>query len=333
MPQLELGPPGLAISRQEGRGDAPVLTLRFGPVTGATLRPDGIDIALGLEPLEIPEGREAAPELWYAAGAVRTEQIDDLMLAHAGDRLVGCWYRPHGAAEDPGAITEQAYHAILEACQERGFGHLVRAWNYFPAINQELNGQERYRSFCAGRARVFEALPDFERHLPAATAIGTHADGMLIYFIAMREATLRIENPRQVSAFRYPRQYGPRSPSFARARMSQEACGAAELFISGTASIVGHESRHAEDLEAQIDESLRNIGVLLAAASEEGAVALRDPGDLSMLKVYLRHRADGARAQRHLRECLGEDVDILLLHGDICRSELLVEIEGLYREG
>ncbi len=333
MPQLELGPPGLAISRQEGPGASPVLALRFGGVTGATLRPDGIDIALGLEPMEIPEGAEVAPELWYAAGAVRTEQVDELMLAQAGDRLVGCWYRPHGADEDPEAITEEAYRAILEACRDRGFGHLVRAWNYFPAINQSVDGQERYRSFCAGRARVFEALPDFERDLPAATAIGTHVDGMLIYFIATRETTLRIENPRQVSAFRYPRQYGPRSPSFARARMSQDEGGAAELFISGTASIVGHESRHPGDLEAQIDESLRNIGVLLEAASEEGSVALRDPGDLSMLKVYLRHRADGARAWGHLRQCLGEDVDILMLHGDICRSELLVEIEGLYRQG
>lgn len=333
MPQLEFPPAGLAISRQEDRETRPVLTLHFGACTAATLRPDGIDIELGLEPLEIPEGAEADPELWYVAGPVRTEQVDDLMLAQAGDRLVGCWYRPHGADDDPEAITEEAYRAILEACRDRGFGHLVRAWNYFPEINAGLNGQERYRGFCAGRARVFEALPDFERDLPAATAIGTHVDGMLIYFIAMRETTLRIENPRQVSAFRYPRQYGPRSPSFARARMSQGAGGAAELFISGTASIVGHESRHAGDLEAQIDESLRNIGVLLQAASEEGPVALRDPSDLSMLKVYVRHRADGARAQRHLRQALGESVDILLLHGDICRGELLVEIEGLYREG
>ncbi len=311
-------------------GAAPVV-IRFGGSSGVEPRAGRLEIRVGLEPLgdgsgwvecwSLPEG---------AAGETGVEGA--LTYLRSDDCLVGCWAAPMDANDDPDPVTERAYREILAACGALGFKYLVRVWNYLPAINHAVGGQERYRGFCSGRARVFEALPAYERILPAATAIGTHSDGLLIYFIATREAAARIENPRQVSAYRYPRQYGPRSPSFARASLWQSGPQAAELFISGTASIVGHESRHVGDLGAQIDESLRNIGVLLEEAATHHPVRADAPRELSALKVYLRRAADTPAAAAHLRARLGHDVPWLLLHGDICREELLVEIEGLYSE-
>ncbi len=305
--------------------------VRFGGRSGVECRPGQLEIRVGLQP--VGSGGEWL-EYWTLPEGTRGETGVEGALAflHSEHCLVGAWFQPLGTTEDPEPMAEDAYREILTACRARGFAHLVRVWNYFPAINEPVAGQERYRGFCSGRARVFEALPGYEQILPAATAIGTHGDGLLIYFIATREAAARIENPRQVSAFHYPRRYGPRSPSFARASLWQSGPEVAELFISGTASIVGHESRHAGDLEAQIDESLRNIGVLLEQANLHHRMSAETPQALSLLKVYLRHAADATAAEDHLRRHLGHDVPWLLLHGDICREELLVEIEGLYSE-
>ncbi|AKJ95119.1 hypothetical protein TVD_06985 [Thioalkalivibrio versutus] len=309
---------------------APVV-IRFGGASGVERLPGRLEIRVGLEPLG---GESDWAECWSLPDGAEGETGVEGSLSYLchKDCLIGCWIQPLDAAGDPDPLTERAYREILAGCRSLGFEHLVRVWNYLPAINDPVAGQERYRGFCSGRARVFEALPEYEQFLPAATAIGTHSDGLLIYFIATREAAARIENPRQVSAYHYPPQYGPRSPSFARASLWQSGPESAELFISGTASIVGHESRHVGDLEAQIDESLRNVGVLLEQAATDHPVRVERPRDLSLLKVYLRHAADASAAERHLRSRLGHDVPCLLLHGDICREELLVEIEGLYSE-
>lgn len=306
-----------------------VLTLRFGGESGVCRRADGLDIRVGLDPLA---GTDAV-EYWTTSEAVETGVRGDLVYACGESFLLGCWFQAHAPEDDPDAATEAAYREILAACEALGFGYLTRVWNYLPAINAARAGQERYRSFCTGRARVFEALPAYENILPAATAIGTHGDGLLVYFVATGRPPERVENPRQVSAFRYPRQYGPRSPSFARASLWFARPDSAQLFISGTASIVGHESRHPGNLEAQIDESLRNVGTVLGEAAAHHPIAPGEPADLALLKVYLRHPEDAPRAARHLRERVGERVAVMILHGDICRAELLVEIEGHYAPG
>jgi chorismate lyase/3-hydroxybenzoate synthase len=130
---------------------------------------------------------------------------------------------------------------------------------------------------------------------------------------------VRVENPRQVSAWRYPRQYGSTPPSFARA-MSLPALDA--LAISGTAAVVGHASAHHDDLDAQLEETLVNLEALLASADMSAGFDTQSP-----LKAYVRHGADAARVHDFLQQRL-PGVPVLLLHGDICRGELLVEIDG-----
>ena len=73
-----------------------------------------------------------------------------------------------------------------------------------------------------------------------------------------------VENPRQVSAYRYPRQYGPQAPSFARAMLPPSQ--AMPLLLSGTASVVGHESKHHDCVESQLAETFANFDSLIAAA-------------------------------------------------------------------
>ena len=114
-------------------------------------------------------------------------------------------------------IRDSAYANLSVFVRTRGFPHLLRSWNYLDAITEGEGDAERYRRFCVGRAAGLGEVQIGT--LPAATAIG-RCDGvrtLQVYWLAARRPGTPVENPRQVSAYRYPRQYGPQSPSFARA--------------------------------------------------------------------------------------------------------------------
>lgn len=266
-------------------------------------------------------------EVWRSAEPVTQHCDEEVVLRGNGHCAFGHVLVREAEHGDIETATRFAYERMLRTLHRYGYEHMVRVWNYFPAINQAEAGRERYQGFCIGRHAALSAAPDFEHHLPAATAIGTCAPGLLIYFLAARQPGSQVENPRQVSAFHYPSQYGPRSPSFSRAVHKDWEQGAS-FYISGTASVVGHASRHRQDLRAQIEETVRNLDALAGAAQAQQR-GLRFPQDLAALKVYLRHEHDQAQAAGLLRSLLGADVPTLYLRGDICRSDLLMELEAV----
>ena len=155
--------------------------------------------------------------------------------------------------------------------------------------------------------------------------------GLVIYFLAGKQPGLQVENPRQVSAFRYPRQYGPKSPSFARATLVGAGAGA-RLLVSGTASVVGHESLHVGDPQRQLGETLVNVDTLLAAMRERHfAQVPNEAVRPESLKLYLRNPADLAALEPQLARLRGAaPAPLLRLQGDVCRDDLLLEIEAVY---
>jgi len=224
--------------------------------------------------------------------------------------------------------SEHAYTSILEFIQQKEFPHLIRLWNYFPEINQIVDDRERYQSFCIGRYKAFNKLTEFERSLPAATAVGSHGGGLVIYFIATAKAGVQVENPRQISAYHYPKKYSPKSPSFARATLKHWPT-VSQFFISGTASIVGHETLHEENVLIQLEEILKNIDALVETVRDTHQQPIRDITDLSLMKVYIRNPDHYAMIYEALSQRVGKDVSVIYLQGDICRENLLLEIEAL----
>jgi chorismate lyase/3-hydroxybenzoate synthase len=95
------------------------------------------------------------------------------------------------------------------------------------------------------------------------------------------------------------------------------------MFISGTASITGHETRHIGDLNSQIAETIENLRTLNQAAAR-----LSPPGEYWACKIYLRDPAYREPVSRALEAAFGPRCQCLYLHADICRPELLVEIEA-----
>ncbi|MBC7682077.1 MAG: hypothetical protein H7172_07070, partial [Ferruginibacter sp.] len=227
-------------------------------------------------------------------------------------------------------VSEQAYLAVFAALESLGYPHLLRVWNYFSAINAETCGMERYLQFNIGRQDAFRKVArPFLTDAPAACALGTHGGGLNVYFLAAKVPPLAIENPRQVSAYFYPDQYGPRTPSFSRAALAPLP-GQRWLFISGTASIVGHQTLHAGDVRAQTEETLRNIAILLAQANLAEVSKGTEAWTWAAMqyKVYVRHAADFEAVRAVLDAQLPPAAVRIYVQADVCRDDLLMEIEA-----
>lgn len=283
-------------------------------------------------PLE-PHG-PAPLEVWRGSGPVLRGRDGDVAWAEDGALQFGAIEldeRPDPAGgSDIEATSDRLYRRLLEVLQQRGYPHLLRVWNYLDGITLGEGDEERYRQFCVGRARGLGGHVDTQT-LPAATAIG-RVDGarrLQVYWLAARVPGTPLENPRQISAYRYPRQYGPQPPSFARA-MLPPVNSAMPLMLSGTAAIVGHESQHIGSVVTQLDETLANFDSLLAAARSQWPVLPAHFGPHSRLKVYVRHEDELEAVARALDARLGPDVPRVVLHAAVCRRELRVEIDGVH---
>ncbi len=232
-------------------------------------------------------------------------------------------------AGDIEAATRQGYASLL--ARVRGSTHpwLLRIWNYLGAINAGHGDEERYRRFCVGRAAAVDAA--FNDPPPAATAIGHDGGTGTLQIVALCSNTpaLALENPRQTPAWSYPRQHGPVSPGFSRGALLDAEGAAPTLLASGTASIVGHVSRHVDDPAEQLRESLRNLDALLEAGSQRAGRRFGVHG-CQALRIYLRRPTDLATAQAVMAASGVAGDRAVYLRGDVCRRELDVEIEGVF---
>lgn len=260
----------------------------------------------------------APHECWTVAGTVSHGWSDDLRWACGGGWRFVAIEVDETAQGGIEAACEHAYERLLSHVAASPEANLLRIWNYLDAINTGDGDTERYRLFCSARARRMAAY-GVDRY-PAATAIGHHGPHrrLQVYALCAATAGTALENPRQVSAWEYPRQFGPTAPSFARAMQLPQG----GLAISGTAAVVGFASHHTGDVTAQANEAVANLNVLLRRA------ALPAFDASSPLKVYVRHPEDVPAVRTVLAQRLDPAVPHLLLHGDICRRELLVEIDG-----
>ncbi|HEX9981710.1 MAG TPA: Rid family hydrolase [Thermoanaerobaculia bacterium] len=293
--------------------EPPLAVVSFGE------RLDGATIHVPMPQL----GRIPVAEVWPARREPRVWQEAGFTLAEDGQTLFGAIAVEESEALEP--LTRGVYSRAIALVRKHGYPYFLRMWNHVGDINGVDGGTERYQRFCVGRWQAFaEAGYALASDLPAASAVGIQgARGLVTYFVAGRAPGMQVENPRQVSAYHYPRRYGPKSPSFSRATVAGET-----LFISGTASVVGHETVHAGNVTAQLDETLRNIGVVAERALPNGGLA-----NVAVTKTYVRDANDQASIAAALEPAMSASCAHLYLAADICRADLLLEIEAVARNG
>jgi len=235
--------------------------------------------------------------------------------------------------------TTEAYLAVRAQLVAGELRHPIRIWNLIPDIHGAMPGAiDRYMVFNAGRYAAYHDWyaggAEFEVSMATATGVGYDGPDLIIHVLAAAAPGTPVENPRQVRAYRYSSRYGPMPPCFARATVVPADVGeGATLLVGGTSSVRGEASVHVGDVAAQTRETLANIAHLIVAARgcESGEVDVEaELRRFESMRIY-HVRAD----QREV--ILGEvwpRIDHLppgrvdVVRADICRADLLVEIEG-----
>jgi chorismate lyase/3-hydroxybenzoate synthase len=249
--------------------------------------------------------------------------------------------RVAGAVDLPPAEFErrtlEAYVAIAEQLAASPHRHPVRFWNHVPFITDPADaGRDNYMVFNAGRFHAFSewlgSPARFARDVATASATGHWGRDLVVHCLASGAAGVAVNNPRQVAPYHYSQRFGPLPPCFARATRLAGA-GHNFLLVGGTASVRGEDSVHVDDLVAQLSETKVNLASLVAAAVGTKITpsvklarllaAFRD------LRVYFPDRRHEREIESFVRASFPDLRQLEMLHADLCRAELLVEIEGV----
>ena len=256
----------------------------------------------------------------------------------------------HGAGlmGDPGdSITEaaeKAFEAALKILHAEGLSvhHIFRQWNYIEKIaflDKESGTHQNYQDFNDVRSRYYEK-GNFRNGYPAATGIGMDTGGVIIDFIALSESDLvrimPIQNPGQVDAHRYSENVlmgktsGKCTPKFERAKVITFD-SRHYFYVSGTASILGEKTVHDGDVEKQTLTTIENIYRLFSKENQDSLGIHFDVSKIlfSHLRVYVKHEEDIPLVRKVCQEKLHSSSSLFLV-SDVCREELLVEIEGVF---
>jgi enamine deaminase RidA (YjgF/YER057c/UK114 family) len=233
-------------------------------------------------------------------------------------------------------------NALLQAGS--GFEHVVRTWFYLGGITELEAGSTRYEGLNRARADFYQtihfghSLPvrnGIHRVYPASTGIGTRGPELVTSCVALETARkdiaiIPLENPQQTSAYAYGAHYSRQAPKFSRG-MALVTENYVTTWISGTASIVNSESCYAGDIQAQTEQTIDNIERLISRQNFKQH-RIRRAGatlnDLTKIRVYLKRPEDLAACRAVCEKRFGSVPSIYVV-ADICRPELLVEIEGV----
>ncbi len=229
------------------------------------------------------------------------------------------------------------FHSIQNLLDKAGFSlsTVIRQWNYIEDILGFEGSKQRYQEFNNVRSEYY-SNHFHETGFPAATGIGMKHGGIIIEFVAVNAPdaiSLPLDNPGQVAAHAYSpvvlagENHLPKAtPKFERARYL-ELFGQKQLFISGTASIRGEKTAGIGNPEEQTWITIENIQRLYSDERIHPLAGYSVKPTYGHARVYLKNRKDFPVVKKTFKTFYG-NLPVVYLIADICRNDLLVEIEG-----
>lgn len=231
----------------------------------------------------------------------------------------------------------------LMASSGFGFCDIIRQWNYVENITlldeKECKELQNYQAFNNVRSQYY-AKSEFKSGYPAATGIGVDCGGMLVEVIAVKKSTdmevKGLSNPLQVDAHDYSKDVlvgdaaiKKTTPKFERAKyVGNHASGL--VFVSGTASILGEKTVHIDDIENQTLTTIKNINLLVSGKNLcDSDIHLKVPLKLLNYRVYVKRPQDYDQVKTLCEKYLGK-APVIYTRADVCRDNLLVEIEAAF---
>lgn len=195
------------------------------------------------------------------------------------------------------------------------FSHVVRTWLYLDRL------LEWYGPFNRVRTQFFEERGIFDRLVPASTGIGMRnpAGAALItdaFAVKPKDTSITIEevkSPLQCAAAEY-------KSSFSRA-VEIGYPDYRRLMISGTASITPDgRTAHLDDTKAQITLTMDVVQEILKSRD-------MDWEDTTRAICYFKNMQEAPLYTQYCHENNLPKFPVALAHADVCRDDLLFEIE------
>ena len=230
--------------------------------------------------------------------------------------------------------------------EDMTFDNIVRQWNYIGSIlntkRRKLIISQNYQVFNKVRFDNYSGyrqIPGF----PAATGVGMNYRGVVIDFCAIRAndniQIISVKNPRQINPYNYDqniligsptlRQENKQPPLFERAKLLTYN-GKWRIFVSGTASIIGQETIGIGDVEKQTLVSIENIEKLICIENLVNNcpnLFFKTPNKYNHIRVYVKNAGDISLVKSICTNHF-DNIPAIYLQADICRNDLLVEIEA-----
>jgi enamine deaminase RidA (YjgF/YER057c/UK114 family) len=265
----------------------------------------------------------AAIQIWAVSGAgvtpveLRGEIVGSVF---ENDHVRYCRLGGLAPVETQAGNMEQA-RAVLELMEDglhaagMNFGNAIRTWFY----NYRM--LDWYGEFNAVRTQFFNERGVFDGLVPASTGVGGR-NGAGAALMAECLACVPLDTGVEATAVGSPLQcpapaYGS---SFSRA-VELATPEMRRLYVSGTASIsLDGRSIHIGDVERQVERTMEVAEAILKSREMSWADVTRAIG-------YYKQAADCALFGGH---CKGMGLPVLpiaLVKNDICRDDLLFEIE------
>jgi len=225
---------------------------------------------------------------------------------------------PHDLSASREAQTTAVFEGIEDALGDAGmtFANVARTWLYMDKI------LEWYEPFNRARDAFFRSRKVYDGLVPASTGIGSAnlcGSAITACAIAVKpkvRGAVTVEavpSPLQCAALEY-------GSSFSRA----VEIGTPEyrtLMVSGTASIEpGGATAHVGDVKKQIQLTMEVVEAILTS---------RGMGwkDATRAVMYLKKAAYMEVWQAWLKAHALESMPLITIEADVCRDDLLVEIE------
>jgi len=216
--------------------------------------------------------------------------------------------------------TEQAEQTfdMMEAAIKLGgmdFSNIVRTWLYLDELLQWYDSFNKVRDDFFRRRGVFDALVPASTGIsganPAGAAVTAGAMGIQVLSDSVRASAL--PSPLQCPALEY-------GSSFSRAiELGQPHCK--RVIVSGTASIEpGGKTVYLDDVSGQIDLTMR---VVFAILESRGA----SWSDVTRAIAYFKCEQYHQDYVKYCDENRISDMPTIITENDICRDDLLFEIE------
>lgn len=250
---------------------------------------------------------------------------------------------PPNLSADVLTQSNEVFGRIKALLDAEGFpiNSIVRQWNYIEEITRFDGERQHYQDFNDARSH-FYALTDWPAGYPAATGIGTQLGGIMVELNALIKGegiiNLPLDNSLQVAAHCYSqgvllgaedRVFKEKTtPKFERARVIGFPDNAT-VYISGTAAIRGEQSLVSDDITEQTRITMENIEFLtsLENINAKGPV-VHGERRIRLLRIYIKNPEHLGPVREYMNAHYAGVVKFYL-YADVCRDELLIEMEGI----